>query len=40
MDERVMLEGLDITEAAIAAVQKSGNTIGDYPALPSGVVGF
>jgi hypothetical protein len=40
MDERVLLEGLDITEAAIATIEKNGNTVGDYPALPTGVVGF
>lgn len=40
MDEQVLLEGLDITEAAIAEIEKKGNTVGDYPALPSGVVGF
>jgi acetylornithine/succinyldiaminopimelate/putrescine aminotransferase len=40
MDERVLLEGLDITEDAIATIEKKGNTVGDYPALPTGVVGF
>ena len=40
MDEQVLLDGLDITEAAIATIEKKGNTVGDYPALPTGVVGF
>ena len=30
----------EIIEAAIAAIDKGGNTVGDYPELPSGVVGF
>ncbi len=40
MDQQVLLEGLEITEAAIATIEKKGNTVGDYPALPTGVVGF
>ena len=32
--------GLDIMEEAIDAVQRKGPTIGDYPPLPSGNVGF
>lgn len=40
MDEKVFLEGLEITEAAIAKIETHGNTVGDYPALPSGNVGF
>jgi 4-aminobutyrate aminotransferase/(S)-3-amino-2-methylpropionate transaminase len=40
MDESVLLEGLDIMEAAIDSVNRSGVTVGDYPALPSGNVGF
>jgi hypothetical protein len=40
MEAQQLLQGLEITEAAIASIEESGNTVGDYPALPSGVVGF
>ncbi len=40
MDEQVLLEGLDIMEAAIQQVDKSGGSVGDYPAMPSGNFGF
>jgi 4-aminobutyrate aminotransferase-like enzyme len=40
MDEAVMLDGLDRMEEAIAAVQRNGVTVGDYPPMPSGNVGF
>lgn len=40
MDKKILLEGLNIMEAAVAEIEKIGNTVGDYPALPSGVVGF
>jgi 4-aminobutyrate aminotransferase-like enzyme len=40
MDEQVLLEGLDIMEAAIQEVDKSGGSVGDYPAIPSGNFGF
>jgi 4-aminobutyrate aminotransferase-like enzyme len=41
MDKKVLLEGLSRMEEAIEAVQKAGGvTVGDYPPLPSGNVGF
>ena len=40
MDKSVLLEGLDIMEAAIDTVSRKGTTVGDYPAMPSGNVGF
>ena len=40
MDEQGLLEGLDIMEAAIQEVDKSGGSVGDYPAIPSGNFGF
>ena len=40
MPAEVLLEGLDIMEEAIAAVQHSGATVGNYPPMPSGNVGF
>ncbi|AQA18642.1 aspartate aminotransferase family protein [Halioglobus japonicus] len=41
MAEDVLLEGLSRMEEAIEAVQRSGGvTIGDYPPMPSGNVGF
>jgi len=40
MDKSVLLEGLDIMEAACDTVCRSGNTVGDFPPLPSGNVGF
>lgn len=40
MDKAVLLEGLDKMEAAIDKISRSGNTVGDYPAMPSGNVGF
>ena len=40
MDKAALLEGLDKMEAAIDKISRSGNTVGDYPAMPSGNVGF
>ena len=40
MDEAVMLQGLDRMEEAIAEVERDGVTVGDYPPMPSGNVGF
>ncbi len=40
MAEANLLEGLDIMEAAIAAIDQHGSTVGDYPPLPSGNTGF
>lgn len=41
MDENVLLEGLGRMEEAIEAVQRAGGvTVGDYPPMPSGNVGF
>ena len=40
MDEGVLLEGLDRVEEAIEDVQRTGVTVGDYPPMPSGNVGF
>ncbi len=44
MDEAILVEGLDILEEAIAeveaTVESGGQLLGDYPAIPSGVVGF
>ena len=40
MDKKVLLQGLDLMEEAINQVNLTGNTVGDYPALPSGNVGF
>ena len=40
MDGEVLLRGLDIMEEAIEAVERKGVTVGDYPPLPSGNVGF
>ncbi len=41
MDEDVLLEGLSRIEEAIDAAQRAGGvTVGDYPPLPSGNVGF
>jgi acetylornithine/succinyldiaminopimelate/putrescine aminotransferase len=40
MDENVLLDGLDRMEEAIQAVQRNGVTVGDYPPMPSGNVGF
>ena len=40
MDEQVFLEALDIMEMAIEFVEKNGNSVGYYPALPSGNLGF
>lgn len=40
MPAEVLLEGLDIMEEAIAAVQLNGPTVGNYPPMPSGNVGF
>lgn len=35
-----LLQALDIMEEAISEVQREGITVGDYPAMPSGNVGF
>lgn len=40
MDKDVLLAGLDLMEEAIDAVQRKGVTVGDYPPMPSGNVGF
>ena len=40
MAEDVLLEGLDLMEAAIEQVERNGVTVGDYPPMPSGNVGF
>ena len=40
MDPAVLREGLDRMEESIAAVCKQGVTVGDYPPIPSGNVGF
>jgi 4-aminobutyrate aminotransferase/(S)-3-amino-2-methylpropionate transaminase len=40
MDQATLLEGLDLMEEAIATVERNGVTIGDYPPMPSGNVGF
>jgi acetylornithine/succinyldiaminopimelate/putrescine aminotransferase len=40
MDKEVFQEALGIVEAAIQTVEKGGNLVGDYPAVPSGVTGF
>jgi 4-aminobutyrate aminotransferase-like enzyme len=40
MDNSVLLEGLDIMETAIDKINRTGTTVGDYPAMPSGNVGF
>ncbi len=40
MDREVLLRGLDLMEEAIDEVQRKGITVGDYPAMPSGNVGF
>jgi 4-aminobutyrate aminotransferase-like enzyme len=40
MASETLLRGLDLMEEAIEAVQRSGATVGDYPPLPSGNVGF
>jgi 4-aminobutyrate aminotransferase/(S)-3-amino-2-methylpropionate transaminase len=40
MDKSVLLEGLDVMEAAIDKIDREGVTVGDYPAMPSGNVGF
>ena len=40
MDEEVLLRGLDAMEEAIDAVERQGVTVGDYPPMPSGNVGF
>ena len=38
--EDVLLRGLDVMEEAIDFVERHGVTVGDYPAMPSGNVGF
>lgn len=40
MDEAVLLRGLDAMEEAMDFVERHGVTVGDYPAMPSGNVGF
>ena len=40
MDPDVLLQGLDRMEEAIAEVQREGVSVGDYPPMPSGNVGF
>jgi len=40
MPPETLLEGLSIMEEAIEEVQRKGPTIGNYPPLPSGNVGF
>ncbi len=40
MDEAVLLEGLDVMEEAIDQIDRGGVTVGNYPAMPSGNVGF
>ena len=40
MDETVLRRGLDLMEDSIDQVQRHGATVGDYPPMPSGVVGF
>ena len=40
MDEGVLLQGLDAMEEAIDHIERHGVTVGDYPAMPSGNVGF
>jgi len=40
MDDKVLLEGLDILERAIQTVESMGITEGDFPAYPTGVTGF
>ena len=40
MDEKTLLEGLDIMEEAIRYVNEHGQTEGNSPAWPTGVAGF
>ena len=40
MDETVLRRGLDLMEESIDQGQRHGATVGDYPPMPSGVVGF
>jgi 4-aminobutyrate aminotransferase-like enzyme len=40
MDESVLVEGLDRMEEAIDDIQRRGVTVGDFPPMPSGNVGF
>lgn len=40
MDEKTLVEGLDIMEDAIRFVNEHGQTEGDSPAWPTGVAGF
>ena len=40
MKEEVLLEGLEIMKQAIETVERDGPTIGDYPPMPTGNVGF
>ena len=40
MEQGVLLRALDLMEEAIEEVQRKGITVGDYPPMPSGNVGF
>ncbi|MYE86424.1 MAG: aspartate aminotransferase family protein, partial [Gammaproteobacteria bacterium] len=40
MAPEVLLHGLDLMAEAIDQVERQGPTVGDYPPLPSGNVGF
>lgn len=40
MDEQQLLAGLDIMEESIDYIERNGVTVGDYPPMPSGNVGF
>ena len=44
MDKEVFLRGLDIMEEAIHSIEKAvtngDRLVGNYPGIPSGVVGF
>ena len=40
MDEKTLLEGLDIMHEAIRYVNEHGQVEGDSPAWPTGVAGF
>jgi hypothetical protein len=40
MPPETLLQGLDIMEEAIDTVQRKGASVGDYPPMPSGNVGF
>ena len=40
IEQKVLLEALNIMEEAIAYVSQNGHTEGDYPAYPTGDAGF